>query len=321
MSSIPEQIALAAQARMASQLTVVNALSNLALGGIEKLIKLNFDTVKQSLEHSTASTQQWMSAQQPQDFLSLAAARGAPQLEEILSYGRELASISGLARTEFLQALGGLNPLAELVQVAPDAVHIQVTAPVLSAALQPVENSTKAKAKNKTSVATPLVKKPKTKPEAKNLKANDSQMSLLAATDKKVGAITKTPAKAETVNPLPTPSATKPTTTLATPVKPATAKPVSKKPAAAKPVTKAKTATIETKPLLEKSLNTELPLATAETKPASEPVLEKKTAVKFPFPANPKKPGSKPAFPANNSRPGYKAKGSAATGAKKPVRQ
>lgn len=317
MSSIPEQIALAAQTRLASHLSVVNALSKLTFGGLEKLIKLNLDTVKQSLEHSTASTQQWMSAQAPQDFLSLAAAQNAPQLEEILSYGRELASISGLARTEFLQALGGLNPLTQFGQVGPDAVSIKVTTPALSAPVLSVENSTKVKAKSKTAVATPVVKKIKSKPEA--LKASDSQMSLLAGADKKVAAVAKSPksaAKVETANPLPAPSAAKPETVVATPVKAVTTKP-----AAPKATSKASTAAVEAKPLLEKSHSTELPLTSVAAKPAAEPVLEKKTAVKFPFPANPKKPGNKASFPATGGRPGYKAKASAATGAKKPVRQ
>lgn len=310
MSSIPEQIALAAQSRLASQITVVNALSKLAFGGIEKLIQLNFDTARQSLEHSTARTQEWISAQEPQDLLSLAAAQGAPQLEEILSYGRELASISGLARSEFLHALDGLKPLFQLGQVGPDAVSIKVTSTKLSAPSVAIQTKAKAKTARKiplaTSDATPLVQPAKVKPAKLKLqapKADDNQLSLLSGAEKK--AVLKSPAKAEVVNPSPLPPAETP----------AVAKP------AAKPAAKTGAMVIESKPTIEKTSGKELPVAAAEAKPASEPVLEKKTAVKFPFPANPKKPASKPAFPASNARPGYKAKGSAATGAKKPVRQ
>lgn len=308
MSSIPEQIALAAQARLASQLTVVNALSHLAFGGIEKLIKLNFDTVKQSLQHTTASTQQWMAAQAPQDFVSLAAAQTTPQLEEILSYGRELASISGLARAEFLQALDDLSPLAQFAQVGPDAVTIKVTAPKLASPAVTIRARAQVKTKSKAPVTAPVLTTPKAQPQAKTRKANDSQMSLLTAADKKVVAIAKSPAKTEAVNPVSPQSADTPAAVITPSVKAAPAKPATTKPASAKV-------------LIEKPQSKELPLAAVESKPAGEPVLEKKSAVKFPFPANPKKPGNKPSFPASTGRPGYKAKGSAATGAKKPVRQ
>jgi hypothetical protein len=53
----------------------------------------------------------------------------------------------------------------------------------------------------------------------------------------------------------------------------------------------------------------------------STPVAEKKSAVKFPSAAIAKAKSGTPAFPNTNGQPGYKAKSSAATGAKKRVRQ
>jgi phasin family protein len=309
MSSIPEQIAVAAQTRLEIQLAVINALSNLAFGGIEKIIALNFNAVKKTLESSTAATQQLMSAQGPQDFLSLSTERNGPRLEEILSYSRELASISGNAREEFLQAV---STLGAFDLVGPNAVSVPVTtaaAPKVKIALKATtEGKTKSTVTTATAAIIPVTAKPSAKPVAKVPANDNTQLSLLSASDKKAAPVARTAAKKAT---------TKATVKA---IQPAEVKQIEVKSTKAKPAPTAVEAATK-KPVIESAPKQDLPISKVEAKPEVEAVPEKKTAVKFPFPVTPKKPGAKPSFPASPARPSYKAKGSAATGAKKPVRQ
>ncbi len=313
MSSIPEQIAVAAQTRLETQLAVINALSNLAFGGIEKIIALNFNAVKKTLESSTAATQQLMSAQGPQDFLSLSTERNGPRLEEILSYGRELASISGNVREEFLQAV---STLGKFDLVGSNAVSVPVTTPTAPKAKIAHKATTEDKTKSTVTAATaaiiPVTAKPSAKPAAKVPANDNTQLSLLSAADKKVAPVARTSAKKATTK------ATTKATIKAT--QPAEVKQIEVKSTKAKPAPTAVEAATK-KPVIESAPKQDLPTSKVEAKPEVEAVPEKKTAVKFPFPVTPKKPGAKPSFPASPARPSYKAKGSAATGAKKPVRQ
>ncbi|BBB61591.1 hypothetical protein UNDKW_3318 [Undibacterium sp. KW1] len=357
MSLLTEQLSSAAQNQLAKQIAVFQAWSQLAFGGLEKLITLNFNTAKQSLENANSVTHELFAVKQAQELLDLSRSQAQPQLEKILSYGRELAAISIDTRTELWQIVSkqGNAEIVATVAIAKPALKAApaaVTKPVVTKPVVAKPAVTKP-AVTKPVVAKPAVTKPAVKKLAAKPIAATKQLTLLAEPEVKTA---KTPAKPKAVakvaekpvakvaaKPAAKAPATKTvikpvpakTEAVKKPVKTTAAAAVEATPAApvpvitpAEPLPAATTAVIE-KTLEKKTSPAKKPAAKTEAADSATPVktdsapaasTEKKSAVKFPFPAtsNLKKA---PGFPANNGKPAYKAKSSAATGAKKPVRQ
>lgn len=104
MLSIPEQFSVATKANFEAQLATITALTNKAFESMEKVLDLNMNTVKASLEDSTVTAKQLMSAKDPQEFFNLTAAQSRPGAEKALAYSRHLASIASSAQAEFTKA-------------------------------------------------------------------------------------------------------------------------------------------------------------------------------------------------------------------------
>ncbi|MFZ6775681.1 phasin family protein [Undibacterium sp. Ji83W] len=350
MSLLTEQLSSAAQNQLAKQISVFQAWSQLAFGGLEKLIALNFNTAKQSLENANNVAHELFAVKQAQELLDLSRAHGQPQLEKILSYGRELASISSDTRAELWQIVSKQGVAGTIVTVATTAAATPaptpkaIPAPVAKPAVKKLAAKPIAATKQLTLLAEPEVKPTKTPAKPKAVaKVAEKPVSKVAAkpATKAVAAkaeVKAVEAKPETIKPVAAKSS-KPAKTEATkkPLKTSTttADVASAAPAApvpvitpAAPLPAATTSMIEktlekkTTPAKKPAAKTDTPdnaaAITADSKPTAS--TEKKSAVKFPFPATANlKKG--PGFPANNGKPSYKAKSSAATGAKKPVRQ
>ena len=104
MFSIPEQFSIATKANFEAQLAMITALTNKAFESVEKVVDLNMNTVKASLEESTVNAKQLMSAKDPQEFFTLTTAQSKPSTEKALAYSRHLASIASSAQAEFTKA-------------------------------------------------------------------------------------------------------------------------------------------------------------------------------------------------------------------------
>jgi phasin family protein len=104
MFSIPEQFSAATKTHFEAQIAMITALTNKAFESVEKIVDLNMNVIKASLEESTASAQQIMAAKDPQEFLSLTAAQTQPNAEKAIAYGRHLASIASSTQAEFTKA-------------------------------------------------------------------------------------------------------------------------------------------------------------------------------------------------------------------------
>lgn len=104
MSSIPDQIAMAARASFESNIALYASLTQNALEGVEKLINLNMTAVKASMEESSAATRQMLTAKDPQEFLALASAQARPNFNKALAYSNHLASIASTTQAEFTKA-------------------------------------------------------------------------------------------------------------------------------------------------------------------------------------------------------------------------
>src|SRR5471030_2920389 len=94
MFTIPEQFSAASKANFDAQLAMLTSLTNKAFDGVEKIVELNLNAVKSSLEESAVVAKQLLSAKDAQEFFSLTGAKAQPSAEKAIAYGRQLASIA-----------------------------------------------------------------------------------------------------------------------------------------------------------------------------------------------------------------------------------
>lgn len=101
MFSIPEQFSNATKATFQSQLAIFSTLTGKAFEGVEKLVDLNLSAAKASLDNSSATARQLLSAKNPQEFFSLSTAQVQPAAEKAVAYGRQVSSIAAGTAAEF----------------------------------------------------------------------------------------------------------------------------------------------------------------------------------------------------------------------------
>ena len=101
MFTAPEQFSAATKANFDAQLAMMTALTGKVFEGVEKFVELNMTVVKTSIEESTATAKQLLSAKDPQEFFSLSTSQVQPTAEKALAYGRHLATIASSAQAEF----------------------------------------------------------------------------------------------------------------------------------------------------------------------------------------------------------------------------
>lgn len=104
MFSFQEQLSAAAKAHFEGQLALLNTLTAKAFEGVEKVIELNLNAAKVSLEESSDATKQLLSAKDPQEFLTISAAQAKPNVDKAAAYGRHLAGIASGTQAEIGRA-------------------------------------------------------------------------------------------------------------------------------------------------------------------------------------------------------------------------
>jgi phasin family protein len=97
----PEEFSTATKTGVESHINTMTTLANKAFEGIEKLVDLNLNLVKTSLEESTHTAKQFMSAKDLQEILALSAAQAQPNTQKALFFGRHLANIASNTQLEF----------------------------------------------------------------------------------------------------------------------------------------------------------------------------------------------------------------------------
>lgn len=93
----PEQLAAAHKAN----LETLFGLTSKAFEGVEKLVELNLQVVKATLEEGASNAQKALTAKDAQELLSLQANLVQPAAEKILAYGRHLYEIASSTQAEF----------------------------------------------------------------------------------------------------------------------------------------------------------------------------------------------------------------------------
>lgn len=104
MFSIPEQFSAVTKSQFEANFAIMTALTNKAFESVEKVVDLNLNVVRASLEESNTAARQLLTAKDPQEFFSLSAAQAKPNAEKALAYGRHLASIASGTQAEFSKA-------------------------------------------------------------------------------------------------------------------------------------------------------------------------------------------------------------------------
>ncbi|OGB22153.1 MAG: Phasin (PHA-granule associated protein) [Burkholderiales bacterium RIFCSPLOWO2_02_FULL_57_36] len=104
MFSFQEQFSAATKSNLEAQIALMTAFTSKAFESIEKVIDLNMNVAKASLEESATNVQQLLSAKDPQEFFALTAAQAQPTAEKAMSYGRHLAGIASSTQAEFTKA-------------------------------------------------------------------------------------------------------------------------------------------------------------------------------------------------------------------------
>ncbi len=104
MFNIPEQFSTVAKANLEAQLSLLTSLTTKAFESVEKVVDLNLNVAKASLEDSSIAAKQLLSAKDPQEFFSLTAAQAQPVAAKAIAYGRHLAGIATSAQAEFSRA-------------------------------------------------------------------------------------------------------------------------------------------------------------------------------------------------------------------------
>lgn len=104
MFAIPDQFSSVAKANFEAQLSMLTSLTSKAFESMEKMVDLNLNVAKASLEDSSIAAKQLLTAKDPQEFLSLSAAQAQPAAAKAIAYGRHLAGIASSAHSEFTRA-------------------------------------------------------------------------------------------------------------------------------------------------------------------------------------------------------------------------
>jgi phasin family protein len=104
MFAIPEQFSNATKVNFETQFAMLSALTSKTFEGMEKLVDLNINAAKATLEDSSATARQLLAAKDAQEFFTLTAAQAQPNAEKALSYSRQLASIAAGTGAEFSKA-------------------------------------------------------------------------------------------------------------------------------------------------------------------------------------------------------------------------
>lgn len=104
MFNIPEQFSNVARANVEAQVSLMTNLYSKAFESLEKVVDLNLNVGKASIEDYSAAARQLLSAKDPQEFFSLTAAQAQPTAAKAIAYSRHLAGIATNAQAEIARA-------------------------------------------------------------------------------------------------------------------------------------------------------------------------------------------------------------------------
>ncbi len=136
MTNLPEQFSEARKLQLEAQFNFFQTYTSKAFESAEKLISLNFDASRASLDKSSALLRQLMSAKDPRDLLAVTK-QTQSQFESVLAYGNELFGIVSAAVPAKAPAAAVADRVAVLEEqvvaaaaLAPEVNVAPVAAPI-----------------------------------------------------------------------------------------------------------------------------------------------------------------------------------------------
>lgn len=96
MTMTPEQIAAASKANFEAMVE----LTQKAFGGLEKLVELNMQVARSSMEQSAEQAKAVLDAKDPQALLALQQSLAQPGTDKALAYGRQVYDIASSTQAE-----------------------------------------------------------------------------------------------------------------------------------------------------------------------------------------------------------------------------
>lgn len=100
MFPIQDQISIATKTNLEANFALYTSLTNKTLEGFEKLINLNLNAARASMEESSSAARQLLAAKDAQEFISVISAQTKPNFDKALAYGSHLAGIANSTRDE-----------------------------------------------------------------------------------------------------------------------------------------------------------------------------------------------------------------------------
>jgi phasin family protein len=104
MFSFQDQFSAATKSHFDSQIELMNTLTSKAFESMEKVIELNVNATKASLEEYAATAKQFSTIKDPQEFTTLATSQAQPNADKAVAYSRHLAGILSSTQSEFAKA-------------------------------------------------------------------------------------------------------------------------------------------------------------------------------------------------------------------------
>lgn len=144
MTSLPEQFSEARKVQLEAQFNFFQTYTSKAFDSAEKLIALNFDASRASLDKSSALLRQLMAAKDPRDLLAVTK-QTQSQFESVLAYGNQLFGIVSAAAPAKAPEAAIADPVAVLEEqvTAAAALAPEVNvAPVTAPAAEPIAEQT-----------------------------------------------------------------------------------------------------------------------------------------------------------------------------------
>ncbi|MDB5936153.1 MAG: phasin family domain protein [Massilia sp.] len=96
MTTLPEQFSEARKLQLEAQFNFLQTYTSKAFESVEKIIALNFDASRASLDKSSALVRQLMSAKDPRDLFAFTK-QTQSQFDSVLAYGNQLFGIVAAA--------------------------------------------------------------------------------------------------------------------------------------------------------------------------------------------------------------------------------
>lgn len=103
MTYVTEQITAATRTGLESQVALMTAWSDKMFECMQKLIDLNLQAARTSIDESSEAVRQMMAAKDARDLISVTSQQAKPTLEKAMAYTRHVASIASTTQAEVAQ--------------------------------------------------------------------------------------------------------------------------------------------------------------------------------------------------------------------------